>query len=270
MRKSWVCLMYHDVVSVAPVATGASGFFTVSSRSFARQLALIRDAGVQGCSIAAALASRDSPRVGISFDDGNLGQATRAFPTLVANGMTATFFVTTGWIGRPGYASWDQLRDMRAAGMSIESHTHTHPFLSELGEENLRDELRRSRDLLAEHLHEERPRMLALPGGDAPRQSLRRLLAEEGYAVIATSRWGINDARSSTVPRYVQRCTIRGELSDQQFLAIVHGDLWLRMRKRARESTLAVLRRSLGPKRYARWRRELLDAAGRRRLGMVA
>lgn len=260
MTRRWVCLMYHDVTTEHPPAAGAGAFFAVSAQSFARQLSLIRDAGVDGCSIAAAMSAADAARVAISFDDGNLGQAARAFPALVASGMTATFFVTTGWVGRPGFATWEQLREMSAAGMAIESHTHSHPFLSEVNEANLRDELRRSRDLLCEKVGGQQPTMIALPGGDAPRAPLRQVFADEGYRVVATSRWGRNRDEGGALLHYVRRCTVRGDLGDREFLDVVNGDRWLGARKRARESTLAAVRRVLGPTRYARWRRSVLDA----------
>jgi peptidoglycan/xylan/chitin deacetylase (PgdA/CDA1 family) len=252
----WICLVYHDVTPQAETS-GASSYFTVSAGDFARQLDIIADLGLRGCSIADALVN---PRgtVGISFDDGDTGQAERAFPALHARGMTATFFVTTSWVGTPGYASWEQLRDMRAAGMSIQSHTHTHPFLSELDAPQLREELRRAREILDERLGQ-RTSMIALPGGDAPRADLRSLLSEEGYDVVATSRWGRNAAAGRGAPRYVKRCTVRGNPDPATFSAIVTGDAWLNLRKQARERVLAFLRSSLGPTRYARWRRGFLD-----------
>jgi peptidoglycan/xylan/chitin deacetylase (PgdA/CDA1 family) len=150
---------------------------------------------------------------------------------------------------------------MRAAGMAIESHTHSHPFLSELSEGELRDELRRSRDLLGENLGEA-PSMIALPGGDRPRDGFDGIIAEEGYRVVANSRWGLNRVRAGETIRLVRRCTVRGEMHPLVYLSALRGDAWLASRKRTRELTLAGLRRSLGPSRYARWRRGLLDFAG--------
>lgn len=251
----WVCLIYHDVTAADP-RSGSAEFFAVSQARFGRQLDLIRDHGWRGCSIADALV--DATRsVAISFDDGDLGQAVRAFPALAGRGMTATFFVTTAWIGTPGYASWEQLREMRAAGMSIQSHTHSHPFLSELSGEQLRTELRRSRDLLDERLGQ-RTTMLAFPGGDAPKRHLRGMLVDEGYSVLGTSRWGTNGPRATQAPQMIRRCTVRGSPSDADFLSVVRGDRWLSLRKQTRERVLAFARTSMGPTRYARWRRVVL------------
>ncbi|HYC51313.1 MAG TPA: polysaccharide deacetylase family protein, partial [Gemmatimonadaceae bacterium] len=164
------------------------------------------------------------------------------------------------------YASWEQLREMRAAGMSIQSHTHAHPFLSECDGTRLRDELRRSRELLNERLEQDTTQ-IAFPGGDAPRPELRGMLTEEGYRVIGTSRWGTNRSARGEEPWYLRRCTVRGAPSDAHFRAIISADPWLNVRKQAREGTLAWLRSSLGPSRYARWRRGFLSRARAVRTG---
>lgn len=252
----WVCLIYHDVTPVDP-SPGNREYFSVSAANFDRQLSIIADLGLRGCSIAEAITN---PRgaVAISFDDGDLGQAARAFPALAARGMSATFFVTTSWIGTPRYASWDQLREMVSAGMSVQSHTHTHPFLSELDEKRLSEELRRSKAILDEQL-DQNTSMIAFPGGDAPRPELRSHLLEAGYEVLGTSRWGRNRVHSDRRPRYVKRCTVRGAPADADFAAIVTGNRLMSLRKQARERVLALMRSSLGPSRYARWRRRFLD-----------
>jgi peptidoglycan/xylan/chitin deacetylase (PgdA/CDA1 family) len=251
--------MYHDVTPGAEAAGGGPAYFSVSKARFERQLDLIRDAGMRGCSIGDAIANPGTPRVAISFDDGDLGQAVRAFPALASRGMSATFFVTTSWIGKPSYASWDQLREMCAGGMAIESHTHSHPFLSELDTSALRDELTRSRDLLNEQL-DQRTTQLAFPGGDGPKRELRAMLAEVGYGVIGTSRWGVNTDGENGVPKYIARCTVRGETDDAAFMAIASANRWLATKKRARETVLRVARTAIGPSRYARLRRGFLNA----------
>jgi len=257
----WVCLLYHDVV--ADVCQPAAGprRFAVHNRSFEEQLDLIKDCGYHGCSIATALTTVMERPLAISFDDGDLGQFTAAFPALVARGMTATFFVTTSWVGKPGYMTWDQLREMKCAGMSVQSHTRTHPFLSELDAQALRQELRESKAELDDAL-EQATDMLALPGGDFPLSRLRRLVQESGYRVVATSRWGSNPGvvPSRTEPLYLRRCTVRGMPTPEHVRRILVGDRWLGGQRRLREAVLSAMRRSLGPSRYARWRRHVLDA----------
>lgn len=261
MTGRWVCLLYHDVAAELGRPASGPSRFAVGRRSFEAHLDLIRDCGYRGCAIATALVATTEPRVAISFDDGELGQCTHALPALVARGMTATFFITTSWVGRAGFVTWAHLRDMKSAGMSIQSHTHTHPFLSELDERALHEELRESKAILDDKL-EQATDMLALPGGDPPRAAFRHMVREAGYAVVATSHWGANPDRvpPGGGPLRLHRCTVRGAPALQHMRRILAADWWLGRRRRLREAVLSATRRSLGPSRYARWRRHLLDA----------
>lgn len=256
----WVCLMYHDVSTEAVGVSGGPRHFSVTRRVFSEQLDQLAAEGFRARSIAECLAAPVERQVAISFDDGDLGQFENGHAELVKRGMTATFFVTTDWVGRPEYVSWSQLREMRAAGMSIGSHSKSHPFLSELDEARLRAELLDSKNRIDQEL-EQATDTLALPGGDRPRRSLRPMLGAVGYRVVANSRWGVNRV---TTPAggllWINRCTIRGEPGAEYFSRVLRGDSWLGFKRFTREYTLARLRETLGPTRYARWRRRLLDA----------
>jgi peptidoglycan/xylan/chitin deacetylase (PgdA/CDA1 family) len=186
------------------------------------------------------------------------GQFEQGFPELARRGMSATFFITTDWVGRPGYVSWSALRQMRAAGMSIQSHTCSHPFLSELAPEVLHHELQVSREVLNQQLNQETD-MLALPGGDFPRGG-PLVFQRAGYRVVATSRWGVNTpvAKGGGIT-FVRRCTVRSAPSPEEFHAMILGDPWLSARRRLRGFALNTIRRVLTPSRYQRWRRVLLD-----------
>ncbi len=200
-------------------------------------------------------------RVAISFDDGTVGHYEHALPELVARGMTATFFVTTGWIGQPGYVTWDQLRTMRQAGMEIGSHTRTHPFLSELDAAGVEREVGGAREEIDAALGQQTV-ALALPGGDAPRRALRHLIGSAGYRVVATSRWGVNRSAPGGQVAWIRRSTVRGAADPSEFRRILDADPSLSTQRRVRESVLGSLRRLLGPSRYARWRRSFLGTIG--------
>ncbi len=259
MQRSWVALMYHDI---APGSVGPSGgkeHFSVPVRKFREQLDMIHEMGFEGRSLEEVLDGTAPGRIAITFDDADAGQYTHGFPELIKRGMTATFFVVTDWVGQSGYAGWDQLRKMKMAGMSIQSHTRTHPFLSNLDEGALRDELCASKSLLDAKLDQDTS-TLAFPGGDPPRRSLRALVAAAGYRFVATSTWGVNRVRwQSPEPRPVRRCTIRGEVASTRFRRILEGDRALGASRQARDGFLRMIRRALGPNRYAEWRRAFLN-----------
>ncbi|MBU6490848.1 polysaccharide deacetylase family protein [Patescibacteria group bacterium] len=68
----------------------------------------------------------------LSFDDGWSDQFTYALPILEKYRYTATFFVFTNPIGTRGFLSWDNLRALLDAGMTIGAHTRSHPYLTKI------------------------------------------------------------------------------------------------------------------------------------------
>jgi len=70
--------------------------------------------------------------VSITFDDGYESTYTEAFPILKKYGYSATVYVITDLVGKPGYMTREQLRELADAGWEIGSHTTSHPHLTEL------------------------------------------------------------------------------------------------------------------------------------------
>lgn len=256
--NSWVSLVYHDVLPSTDASGGGPERFAVPTTMFDLMLDTIAEEGHLGCSLSDAIATPGEKRVAITFDDATASQFQYAMPSLRARGMTATVFVATDWVGTPGYMTWDELRQISDWGMSVQSHTKSHPFLSELGAEQLRYELETSKATidreLAQDTHE-----IAFPGGDAPAAHLRHLLKECGYRVAIGTRWGRNaDGAAST--RFVRRCTVRGSLTKEEARRFVRADSWLALGMHQREVLLRTIRSTLGASRYHRWRRRLLDS----------
>ncbi|HET9947370.1 MAG TPA: polysaccharide deacetylase family protein [Longimicrobiales bacterium] len=261
----WVCLMYHDVVTRGPMGGGGPERFTVTRGAFAAMLDWVRAEGYAGCSLETALRPGSHRPVAITFDDGTSGQFENAAPALVERGMTATFFVVTDWVGTPGFMTWDELRQLKAWGMSVQSHSRSHPHMSEIDEARLRSELADSKARLDEELAQETTQ-IALPAGDKPRRGFRHLFGEVGYRVVATSRWGTNarDAREAGAAAvWIRRCTVPRELDRELALRILAADARLGLTRYWREAALNAVRAGLGASRYARWRRKLLHLIDR-------
>jgi len=69
-------------------------------------------------------------KVSITFDDGFESTYTNALPVLSQRGMQATVYVTTDFIGQPGYMTWDQVISLQNDyGWEIGSHSVTHTEL---------------------------------------------------------------------------------------------------------------------------------------------
>lgn len=86
----------------------------------------------------------------VTFDDGNLSDASDALSALVERGLEATFFVCAGRIGKARYLDEDHLRQLRDAGMGIGSHGWDHVDLRRVDRNALVQEAEESRVRLVE------------------------------------------------------------------------------------------------------------------------
>lgn len=115
--------------------------------------------------------------VSFNFDD-NLASQAEAGPLLVARGMRGTFYVNSGRVGTSGYLTYEQLRQLQAAGHEVGGHTISHPHLTTLSEAAQRHEVCDDRAaLLKAGL---RVTSFAYPFGDADSRT-RQLLIDCGY-----------------------------------------------------------------------------------------
>jgi peptidoglycan/xylan/chitin deacetylase (PgdA/CDA1 family) len=264
MSARWSCLMYHEV----PSGNSPVGYFSVPRRRFEEQLDGLLAVGLAPSSLEQGLeCTAAPPMVALTFDDGHRTHYEEAFPALASRCLTATFFVTTSWIGTPGYVTWDQLREMSDAGMSIQSHTVTHPFLSELDAREVERELADSKAMIEDKLA--RPCVtLALPGGDAPRAWRVEHYARLGFRFLATSRWGPNrvvGARSSSEVIVVRRYTVRRDTPMDVMESLARAATPRYSREGIRLAVLHAVRSALGTSRYSRWRRRVLRTLGSER-----
>ncbi|MBC7949378.1 MAG: polysaccharide deacetylase family protein [Chitinophagaceae bacterium] len=67
-----------------------------------------------------------SKPVMITFDDTRIDQYTVALPELKKHGFKGVFFVMTVSLGKPGYMSKEQVRQLADEGHTVGSHTYDH------------------------------------------------------------------------------------------------------------------------------------------------
>jgi peptidoglycan/xylan/chitin deacetylase (PgdA/CDA1 family) len=128
------------------------------------------------------------PDVAITFDDSNVTDYEVALPALQARGIKAHFYVVWGFVGRRGFLSQGQLRELHASGMIIGNHGHQHRSWRGLSDSQLQQELVEARDRL-EQLLSAKVRYAACPNGSYDRRVLSHLRAC-GYERVFTSDRG--------------------------------------------------------------------------------
>jgi peptidoglycan/xylan/chitin deacetylase (PgdA/CDA1 family) len=129
--------------------------------------------------------------VGISIDDGFLSIHANAWPRLRAAGLPFTLFVATDDIDRrlPDFMSWDQLRELAKAGVTIGAHTASHAHMPMLSAEQSRAELAKSNVRFRAELGKQ-PELFAYPYGEF-RLSLRELVIGAGYVAAFGQHSGV-------------------------------------------------------------------------------
>lgn len=83
-----------------------------------------------------------------TFDDGWESVYIAGFPALQRCGAMGTVFVLAEVIGQPGYLSSKELRELYKRGWEIASHSLTHRDLTQLSDEEIREEVANSKTTL--------------------------------------------------------------------------------------------------------------------------
>lgn len=205
-----VVLCYHRLEGKA------GGFLSIEPALFEKQMQEIKDAGLTVISMQEFLAYRRGEKnippksVLITIDDGYVSSYDVAWPILKKFGYPFTMFVYLNYINSGGKAiTWDQLAEMRDAGVEIGSHTVSHhdlrqkmPKFTGTYDEWLKDELDRSKRTIEDRLGI-RCATLAYVGGtsNAKIQEAAKAATYEAAFTVYGQRLGMT-TNAMTLGRY--------------------------------------------------------------------
>lgn len=197
-------LMYHYVSTPPEDANKYRVNLSVEPDDFRQQMAFIREQGYQVIDlydiIDPLVRSEEPPEksVVLTFDDGYIDNYEIAFPILEEFGYTGTFFIVTEFVdfGVEGYMTWEMIEEMAAAGHRFESHTKSHPDLSNLKRSDLVWQILGSQETLAAHIGY-KPQFLSYPSGRYNEETIE--LVEE------LSLWGAVTTRGGMWRSYYDR-----------------------------------------------------------------
>jgi peptidoglycan/xylan/chitin deacetylase (PgdA/CDA1 family) len=195
-------LMYHSV------ADTPNNPIIISPAKLDQEMKYLKDNGYYTISLDDLYAyfTNNTPipqkSVVLTFDDGYKDNYTAMFPIMKKYGFRATVFVITAYIDKlPGYLTSQQLKDMQAYGIDIESHTVNHKPLKELPKDQQLQELTQSKAFI-ETLLNKKVNYIAYPDGSYNKDTVE-CAEEAGYTMAFTTdgRWSMKKNGLLTLDR---------------------------------------------------------------------
>ena len=147
--------------------------------------------------------------IALTFDDGPSRQNTEEILKILEEyGIRATFFV----IGENAAADPERIRMIHEAGHEIGNHTYTHAYISKIRPDELREEIRKTEEVL-KSITGEKPTVFRPPGGYYDQASLG-VLEEMGYQSVLwsldTKDWSM--PKSDTIASKIEENAVGGDI----------------------------------------------------------
>ncbi|MFN2520988.1 MAG: polysaccharide deacetylase family protein, partial [Candidatus Limnocylindria bacterium] len=157
--------------------------------------------------------------VQLTFDDGYADAWSVVLPMLRQYGFVGTFFVTVNLIGRPGYLTREQVRELSDAGMDVQSHAMDHVSMAALSAAQQRYQMCTARSFLGAWTGTD-VRHFAYPSGDYNADSFGALAAC-GYLSAYKKAGG--SFQSQGAMYLLQRARVRGQQGVGAILLALQG-----------------------------------------------
>jgi hypothetical protein len=259
-----IVLMYHSLYEGEDTsAIDAEDLpYAVSKDNFIKQLDRLAKKRT------GLFAPDDLADVVITFDDGHQSNLDIAVPLLLERGLSAYFFITTGFIdSRRGFLSAEGVQALSdVPGMIVGSHGVTHQFFNDLTSHDAHQELVKSKACL-ESITKHPCASMSFPGGRYNKRTLE-LLQSTGYTQWFGSDVGMVsvskcfDSSFATLAAQentllpmsgiqpLKRVAIRRTTQLEEFDRMITPDLGYYRSHERRSQAKKILQRTLGNRLY--------------------
>lgn len=186
-------LLYHSV-------TKNNWYASIDPEVFGKQMAYLKN-NYQVVSLDKIVAyvkgesELDDKSVAITFDDGYLDNFTQAWPILKKYNLPFTIFVTTNLESHQGLnndwqrITWEQLKQMSAAGADIGGHSQNHRDLDKLSAVELNQEIVNCQSDLQVNLGKQ-AKNFSYPGGKF-NETVVRVVQGAGFVSACVAKNGL-------------------------------------------------------------------------------
>lgn len=142
--------------------------------------------------------------VGITIDDAYRSIYTKGWPRFKAAGLPITVFVSTAHVdhGSSRHLTWDQVREMHAAGVDFGHHSVSHLHMAKASTDNIRQELKIANQRFEKELGA-KPKLFAYPYGETSR-AVQNIIKSAGFIGAFGQHSGVIDSTGdfSYLPRF--------------------------------------------------------------------
>lgn len=168
------------------------GLTRVTPKTFRDQIHILKEDGFRFVTVSDVRDSEPEDKiVAITFDDAYESIFEYAYPILKDEGVSATIYAISDYVGELNswdlnvgnlqfpHATWEQLKVLRDVGWEIGAHTKSHRDLRSLSDDDLKKELRESKEKIESKL-EINVKSLSFPFGRANNREVQAAL-DAGY-----------------------------------------------------------------------------------------
>ncbi|UUO23434.1 hypothetical protein FGD67_09515 [Colwellia sp. M166] len=188
-----ITLLYHDVVKnndyqSSGFQSSDADYYKLDENEFIAQLDAIKAKYSYKAEDLTLLHKNEQNDIAfyITFDDGGSSFLTTIASLLEARGWLGIFFISTDYIGTPGFLIKEEIVELRKRGHVIGSHSCSHPKrISSCSYQELINEWKKSKEKLEIILGEE-VETASVPGGFLSKD-IEHSAAEVGYKSLFTS-----------------------------------------------------------------------------------
>src|SRR5699024_5497561 len=89
--------------------------------------------------------------ISFAFDDARVHDWNKFKPIFEDENVPGCVCAVTKFVGEEGRMTWEQLKYLKSIGWTVASHTHTHPPVRDMSEDEIEYEYKTSHELLKRH-----------------------------------------------------------------------------------------------------------------------
>ena len=145
----------------------------------------------------------EEKKVLITIDDGFESFYLNAWPYLKTKKIPFIIFISTDYVGKKGYMSWEQIKNLEKSGLVIiGNHSHSHDYLADKDDEEIINDLEKSINIFKKKLGYS-PEYFSYPFGEYS-ENFKKILLNYNIKLAFGQHSGVIDSTKNLLelPRY--------------------------------------------------------------------